>query len=365
MYIFNMIINNDSLMFLEKYLNTYSPVGYEVSGQKVWKSYISKYVDDILIDNYGNVVGVLNPNSSYKVVIEAHCDEISWYVNYISDDGFIYVTYNGGSDKSIALSKKVIIHTQDNAKVFGFFGSKAIHLKSRIDDKSIKLEDIFIDVGADSKRDVMKLGISVGDIVTYSNNFFLLNNKYFVGRALDNKIGGFVIAQVVRMLIENNITLPFCLYIVNSVQEEVGLHGAEMISYKLKPNVAIITDVTHDTYTPAIDKKLYGDIKCGLGPVINFAPSVHNVLRKNIIKLAKKNKISLQKLACSRYTGTDTDAFAYSREGVVSSLISIPMKYMHTTVEMVNKKDVEEIIKLFFYIIKDFDISTNYKYIVS
>jgi putative aminopeptidase FrvX len=353
--------NKQSLIFLEKYLNSNSPVGYEHNSQRIWKSYINKYIDDCIVDSYGTVVGVINPNNSYKVILEAHADEISWYVNYISEDGFIYVAYNGGSDKYIALSREVLIHTQNHLIVKGVFGAKAIHLRTGDDSKNISLDNIFIDVGVNSKEDVLNLGIAIGDVITYATNFFTLNNSYFVSKALDNKIGGFIIAEVLKKIVENNINLPFGLYIVNSVQEEVGLRGAQMITDKLKPDLAIITDVTHDTSVPIVNKKLLGDIKCGLGPVINHAPAIHNILRKNIINIANNMKIPFQQLCCSRYTGTDTDAFAYSNGGVVSALISTPLRYMHTTVEMVNKDDIEKTIELIFHVISHINPFENYK----
>jgi putative aminopeptidase FrvX len=190
----------------------------------------------------------------------------------------------------------------------------------------------------------------------------VLNDTYFVCRAIDNRIGGFMIAEVARMLKEQKVKLDFGLYITNSVQEEVGLRGAEMISQTIKPNVAIVTDVTHDTTTPMIDKKKEGEQKCGLGPVIAYAPAVQNNLRDLIIDTAEANKIPFQRAACSRLTGTDTDAFAYSNGGVASSLISLPLRYMHTTVEMVHKEDVAHVIQLIFESLKKIEKNHNFSY---
>jgi putative aminopeptidase FrvX len=192
------------------------------------------------------------------------------------------------------------------------------------------------------------MGIYVGCMITYPDEFFEMNNRYFVCRALDNRIGGFMIAEVARLLKENKKTIPFGLYITNSVQEEVGLYGADMIADTIKPNIAIVTDVTHDTTTPMIEKKKEGDQKCGDGPVIFFAPSVHHTIRELIIDTAKIKKIPYQRAAASRATGTDTDAFAHSNGGVPSALISLPLRYMHTTVEMVSKEDVGNVISLIY-----------------
>ncbi|WP_128152834.1 MULTISPECIES: M42 family metallopeptidase [Apibacter] len=357
------IINKKSIKFLEKYLNTPSPTGAESEGQKVWIDYIKPYVDVIQTDNYGTAYGVINPKAKYKVVIEAHADEISWFVNYITEEGLIYVVRNGGSDHMIAPSKKVNIHTKKGL-VEGVFGWPAIHTRNYTGvEEAPKVETIWVDCGASSKKEVEDLGIHVGCIITYPDEFFILNDSYFVCRALDNRVGGFMIAEVARLLKENNDKLSYGLYITNSVQEEVGLRGAEMITQTIKPDVAIVTDVTHDTTTPMIDKKKHGEIKCGSGPVISYAPAIQNNLRELIIESSEKNNIPFQRNACSRVTGTDTDAFAYSNGGIPSALISLPLRYMHTTVEMVHKNDVENVIKMIYYSLKNIKNEQSFKYL--
>lgn len=341
------IFKKTSLDFLEKYLNNASPTGYESEGQKLWMDYLKPYVDTFITDTYGTAVGIINPDAPYKVVIEGHSDEISWYVNYITNEGHIYVIRNGGSDHQIAPSKRVNIHTKKGI-VKGVFGWPAIHTRNRGKEETPKIENIFIDLGCSTKEEVEKLGVHVGCVITYPDDFMVLNENKFVCRALDNRMGGFMIAEVARLLKENKKTLPFGLYITNSVQEEVGLRGAEMITKTIPPNLAIVTDVCHDSTTPMIEKKVEGDTQIGKGPVITYAPAVQNNLRELIIKTAEDNKIPFQRLASSRVTGTDTDAFAYSNGGVASALISLPLRYMHTTVEMVHRDDVENVIKLIY-----------------
>ena len=355
------ILKKSSFEFLEKYLNNASPTGFEAEGQKLWMDYLKPYVDEFYTDTYGTAVGIINPKAAYKVVIEAHSDEISWFVNYITDNGLIYVIRNGGSDHQIATSRKVNIHTK-NGIVEGIFGWPAIHTRDRSNEQAPKLENICIDVGCTTKEEVEKLGIHVGCVITYPDQFFILNKDKFVCRALDNRIGGFMIAEVARLLKENKKELPFGLYITNAVQEEVGLRGAEMIAEHIKPNVAIVTDVTHDTSTPMIDKKKEGDVKIGKGPVITYAPAVQNKLRELIIDTAEKKEIPFQRLAASRMTGTDTDAFAYSNSGVASSLISLPLRYMHTTVETVHQKDVENVIKLIYNSLLEIKADDDFSY---
>jgi len=241
----------------------------------------------------------------------------------------------------------VNIHTKKGI-VKGVFGWPAIHTRNRAKEEAPKPENIFIDIGAKDKKEVEKMGVHVGCVITYPDEFHILNKDKFVCRALDNRMGGFMIAEVARLLHENKKKLPFGLYITNSVQEEIGLRGAQMITERIQPNVAIVTDVTHDTTTPMIDKKKEGHIELGKGPVIAYAPAVQQKLRDLIIATAEKKKIDFQRAALSRATGTDTDAFAYSNGGVASALISLPLRYMHTTVEMVHKKDVESVINLIY-----------------
>ncbi|OCB70242.1 M42 family metallopeptidase [Flavobacterium crassostreae] len=355
------ILKPSSISFLEKYLNNASPTGFEAAGQKIWMEYLKPYVDTFITDTYGTAVGVINPDAPYKVVIEGHADEISWYVNYITDEGFIYVIRNGGSDHQIAPSKRVDIHTKKGI-VKGVFGWPAIHTRNRDKEENASISNIFIDLGCQSKEEVEKLGVHVGCVVTYPDEFMVLNQNKFVCRAIDNRMGGFMIAEVARLLHENNIKLPFGLYITNSVQEEVGLRGAEMITQTIKPNVAIVTDVCHDTTTPMIEKKIEGDTKIGNGPVITYAPAVQNNLRELILTTAQQNNIPFQRLASSRVTGTDTDAFAYSNGGVASALISLPLRYMHTTVEMVHREDVENVIQLIYQTLLKLENNESFSY---
>jgi putative aminopeptidase FrvX len=356
------IITPQSEKFLHKYLNNASPTGFEWEGQKLWLEYLKPYIDEWHLDNYGTAYGVINPGKDYRVVIEGHADEISWFVNYIGEDGFINVIRNGGSDHQIAPSKRVNIHTKKGV-VQGVFGWPAIHTRRGDDAKlTAKIENIFIDVGAKDAEEVKAMGIHVGCVITYEDELRVMNNRYYCGRALDNRMGGFCIAEVARLLKENKIELPYSLYIVNSVQEEIGLRGAQMIADNIKPHVAIVTDVTHDTHTPLLTKKKIGDVKSGDGPSVTYGPAVHNKLLDLIIDAAEANKIPFQREAASRSTGTDTDAFAYSNGGVPSALISLPLRYMHTTVEMAHKDDVEAVIKLIYESLLKIENNHNFKY---
>jgi putative aminopeptidase FrvX len=247
--------------------------------------------------------------------------------------------------------------------VKGVFGWPAIHVRVAGKEQAPSLKNIFVDVGCNSMEEVLELGVHVGSVITFEDDFMVLNKKWYTGRALDNRIGGFMIAQIARRFKEKKIKLPFGLYIVNAVQEEIGLRGAQMIAQRIKPHLALVTDVCHDTSSPMYEKKKSGDQKCGKGPVLTYGPAVHNNVLNMLIEVAEKNKIPFQRAATSRTTGTDTDAFAYSNEGVPSALISLPLKYMHTTVETAHQDDVENVIQLMFDFLLKLESGHNFSYL--
>jgi putative aminopeptidase FrvX len=359
------ILTNHSLNFLKNYINNASPVGFESSGQKLWLEYLKPYVHSNFSDTYGTAVGVINPKAAFKIVLEAHADEISWFVNYVTPEGLLYLKRNGGVDHQIAPGQRVLIHGK-KGPVKAVFGWPAIHTRlgnPEAKEPQPKVENLFLDSGARNKKETEDLGIHIGAVVTYQEGFEELAYDYFIGRAFDNRIGGFMIAETARLLKENKKQLPYGLYIVNAVQEEVGLRGAEMIARRIKPNVAIITDVTHDTATPMVNKIIEGDIVCGKGPSLAYGPAVHNKLLAVVQATAEKNKIPVQLRTVSRSTGTDTDSFAYANEGCPSVLISIPLRYMHTTVEMLHKSDIEQTIKLMYETLLRLNPQTNLSYL--
>lgn len=358
------ILTENSWVFLRNYINNASPVGFETWGQKLWIEYLKPYVDEHYVDPYGTAVGIVNPGNKFKVVIEAHADEISWFVNYITTDGLLYVKRNGGVDHQTAPASRVIIHGK-KGPVKAVFGWPAIHTRIGNDQKETqpRIDNIWLDCGARNRKEVEALGVHVGAVVTYQDGFDELANGNYIGRAFDNRIGGFMIAEVARLIKENKKKLPFGLYVVNAVQEEIGLRGAEMIARRIKPDIAIVTDVTHDTTTPMINKNIEGDVQTGKGPSLSYAPAVHNKLLALVEKVAADKKIPVQWRALSRSTGTDTDSFAYSNDGCPSVLISIPLRYMHTTVEMLHKDDIEQTIRLMYETLLTLTPKTNLAYL--
>ncbi len=359
------LLNEQSHLFLRNYLNNASPTGFESSGQKLWLEYLQPYIDKQFVDPYGTAVGIINPEAPFKVVIEAHADEISWFVNYVTDQGLIYLKRNGGVDHQIAPSMRVIIHGK-KGPVKAVFGWPAIHTRlsnPEQKEQAPKVDNLWLDCGARNKKEVEELGIHIGAVATYEDGFEELAYNYYIARAMDNRIGGFMIAEIARLLKQNKKKLPYALYVVNAVQEEIGLRGAEMVARRIKPNIAIITDVTHDTTTPMINKMIEGDCSCGKGPVMCYGPAVHTKLLHFAEAVAEKNKIAYQMRTVSRSTGTDTDSFAYANDGCPSVLISIPLRYMHTTVEMLHKDDIENTIRLIYETLLELTPETNLSYL--
>ncbi len=355
-------MKKESKEFLKEYLNNPAPSGFEakMGSQKIWADYIGQYVNDVYLDNYGNAVAVVGDmDSEYKVVIEAHADEIAWYVNYIDEKGFIKVIRNGGSDFLIAPSMRVNLWTKKGA-VTGIFGHPAIHVHKN--EHKVNLDTIFVDVGATSKQEVLDMGIEVGTPITFQDGYMELGDKWICGRALDNKIGGFMIAEVARKLYEKEITLPYQLHIINAVQEEVGLRGAKMIAENIKPDVAFVVDVCHDTTPPCYNESKEGVTVAGKGGVLTVAPAVHNNVLDFVRETLDKNSIPYQMSASTNSTGTDTDAFAYTGKGTPSCLISLPLRYMHTTVETCSKEDIKLIIKSFVEILKNIEDKQEFAY---
>jgi putative aminopeptidase FrvX len=338
-------MREQSLSFLRTLVNTPSPVGHEVRGQRVWLDYAKQFADETFSDAYGNCVAVLNKGGSPRLMLAAHADEIAMAVNYIDDDGFIYVRKMGGVDAAITKAQRVVIHTR-GGPVNGVVGNVAPHLmKEEKEPKPPKIHDLFIDIGVASRKDAENL-VRVGDPITLVDEFELLRNDLAVARAFDNLIGTFAVAEALRLLKESKAALHAEVCAVSNVQEEVGLLGARQIAYSLEPDVALVVDVTHATDYPTVSKAQHGDVKIGKGPAITHGGCNHPEVVARIEAVAKAKKIPLQHEAMSSTSGTDTDAIFWTRGGIASALISLPNRYMHSPVEVVSLKDLELIPQL-------------------
>jgi len=339
-------MREQSLNFLRTLVNTPSPTGHEVRGQRVWLDYVKRFADETFSDAYGNCVAVLNKGGSPRLMLAAHADEIAMAVNYISDDGFIYVRKMGGIDAAITKAQRVTIHTR-NGPVKGVVGNVAPHL-SRCDDdkpKVPKIHDLFIDIGVSSRKDAEKV-IRIGDPITLVDEFDILRDDLAVARAFDNRIGTFAVAEALRLLSESKGKLAPEICAVSNVQEEVGLLGARQIAYSLKPDIALVVDVTHATDYPTVSKAQHGDIKVGQGPALTHGGCNHPDVVARLESVAKTKKIPIQHEAMSSTSGTDTDVIFWTRGGIASALVSLPNRYMHSPVEVVSLKDLQQIPEL-------------------
>jgi endoglucanase len=335
-----------SLNFLRTLVNTPSPTGHEVRGQRVWLDYVKAFADETWSDAYGNCVAVQNKGGSPRLMLAAHADEIAMAVNYINDEGFVYVRKMGGIDAAITRAQRVCIHTRDGA-VKGVVGNVAPHLSKHDDDKHRppKIHDLFIDIGAADRKEAEEL-VRVGDPITLVDEFETLRKDLVVARAFDNRIGTFAVAEALRLLKESKTKLAPEICAVSNVQEEVGLLGARQIAYSLKPDIALVVDVTHATDYPTVNKAQHGDIKIGKGPAITHGGCNHPEVVARLEAVAKTKKIPLQHEAMSATSGTDTDVIFWTRGGIASALVSLPNRYMHSPVELVSLKDLEKIPEL-------------------
>lgn len=342
---FQNMIDKNAAAFLEELLITPSPTGFESRGQKVWTQYAGKYADEVETDAYGSAFAKLTVAGAGKtIMLEAHCDEIGMIIQHVDESGFISVNKLGGSDPAIARAKKVFIHTRKGL-VTGIIGNTAVHLQDRDNQKQPGWKDLFIDIGAQNREEALKM-VQVGDPVTYTDDFEYLSDDLLSGRALDNRIGGFIIAEAFRRLASRKKDLKVNVAALNAVQEEIGGFGARMMSYRLMPDAALVTDVTHATDTPGINQKEHGRIKLGEGPSITHGAASHPKLVERIGKIAEQKKIPLQHEAAGIRTGTDTDSIYYQQSGIPSALISLPLRYMHSPVELASMEDVNHLISL-------------------
>ena len=345
--------------FLKRYINTPSPVGFEfiLGGQVVWLNEVKKYTEKTKIDTYGNIYAYCGDlNANYTVILDAHGDEISWLVSEITKGGFLKVVKNGGSDLQIAPSTRVNVWLENGIPISGVFGHPPIHISER--PEKIEIKNLFIDVGARTYDEVISMGIEVGNPITPQDGYMGLGDNFITGRALDDKLGGYINLMVLKKLKENNINLPYELIIINSVQEEIGLKGAAIASFNINPDVALIVDVCHAEDSPAYKSKQY---LSGDGTILTVAPSVHNKLLRFIKKILSENNIKYKMMSRSGSSGTNTDSYAYPL-GCPSSLFSIPLAYMHTTVETVHKCDIQSTIDAIYNTLINLSPEVDLKY---
>jgi putative aminopeptidase FrvX len=332
----------ESLQFLTKLLNTPTPSSDEARGQRVWLDYVKSFADKVETDTYGNAIALLNPKGTPKIMVEGHADEIAFQIGYIDDDGFIWFSGVGGHDPGLARGQRVHIHGR-HGEVLGVIGALAIHMQDRSKKADVpELHDLFIDIGAANRKEAEER-VAVGDLITYIVGWQQLNGDIYIARACDNRIGTFVAAEVLRLCKKAGKKLKAQVVAASAIGEENGLFGAQMIGYSVRPDAALVIDVGQATDIPITNKKRFGDVRLGKGPILSRGSVNHPVLVKRLEDVANKKKITFQRGIDPRRSGTDADAIFLQRGGIATTAIGVPNRYMHTPVEAVHLGDLENL----------------------
>lgn len=342
--------------FLFKLLETPSPTGFEMGGQQIWADWIKAYASDVTCDSYGSTWATLPGKSKRTIMLESHADEIGYMIKHIDAKGFIRIDRIGGSDAATGRGRRLNI-LGDKGIVPGIIGNTAIHLRrdEHGSEKAPAVHDLWVDVGASNAEEVATLGLRVGHPAVYQDGPMELAHKRLISRALDNRIGGYIIAQAMKRISQAKKKPAFTLICLNAVQEEIGGNGAMMATYRLNPDACICLDVTHATDTPGIDPKKFGAVTLGGGPTLSHGTANHPHVVQRLIEVAEKTKIPIQHEASSRFTGTDTDKIFHSREGIPSALVSLPLRCMHSVVETAHLDDIENTIELLAAFVSSLD----------
>lgn len=336
-------MNQDSRQFLKELLETPSPSGFEQEAAKLWRERVKSAADELIPDVHGNSIAVLNPKAKFKFMLAGHIDEIGLMIMHIDEKGFIYVGQIGGMDVALLIGQRVKILTR-KGPVRGVVGRKAIHtMKPDERKKGVEMENIWVDIGAKDKKDAQKK-VEIGDPMVVDVQCLPVENDRIISRATDDKSGAFVVSEVIRALSKRKLNIS--VIGVATVQEEVGLRGATTSSYSVHPHAGIAIDVTFASDHPETDPKKLGEVKLGGGPVLHRGCNINPVMDREMVKIAKKHKIPYQMTGDPRATGTDANAMQLSREGVATSLVSVPNRYMHSPVEMLSIKDIDNTVKL-------------------
>ena len=326
--------------FLDELLTTPSPTGYETAGQRVWIDYVSEFADDIQTDEYGNAVATVEGGEP-EIAIAGHADEIGFLVRRIDDDGFIQMARLGGSDRTVTRGQHVTIHGEE--PVSGVVGQNAIHLRDAGKEEYDEIREQRIDIGAEDGEAAREL-VEVGDPITFSSTIEELQGSLVAARGMDNRVGTFVAAETLRAAAEADVDAT--IHAVSTVQEEVGLKGAQMVGFDLDPDAAIAVDVTHATDYPNAPSDRAADVELGGGPVVSRGTTNHPVVVEAVREAADDADVDIQLEAAGIRTGTDADAFFVQRGGIPSLNVGLPNRYMHTPVEVVDTEDLTASVEL-------------------
>ncbi len=332
--------------FLKALIETPSPSGFEARAQQIVRRRMEAFTPDVETDVHGNVIGRLNRGAPFRVMLAGHCDEIGFLVQHVSDEGFLYVQPVGGIDLALMPGRRVFVHTA-KGRVLGVIGKKPVHLMTAEERKkeAPKAHELWVDIGAKGKKDA-RGRVEIGDIVTVAEGLERMGKDLAVSRAFDDKIGAFIVTEVLGRLSRRKGFDRVEVAAVSTVQEEIGLRGARTSAYGIDPHVGVAVDVGFASDQPGAEKKIVGDIKLGAGPILHKGPNINPVVGRLLMDVAKRNKIPYQLKAEARATGTDANVMQISRAGVAAGLVGVPNRYMHTPVEMISLKDAHNAIRL-------------------
>ncbi len=348
-------MRTESLSFLRRLLDTPSPSGFEHNGQRIWLEYVKPLATKTWSDPYGNCFAELLPASgnapnTRTIAVCGHADEIGLMVNHVDAQGFVYCKAIGGIDSGSIVGKRIQFRSTVagvTEPVIGLVGATAIHLQDKDASAKVrKVHELFIDVGSKDLAATMAR-LNIGDAGVFLDQSMMLSDELIVARALDNRIGTFVAAETLRLLAEKHALLNVRVVAVSTVQEEVGLNGAAMIAESLRPDIALVTDVGHATDSPGISHAQHGQFKMGEGPKIAVGGALHPAVVARLIEAAAQKSVALQRAATPGRSGTDTDAIFLRAGGIPCGLLSLPIRYMHTTVELGNTRDLRQISEVF------------------
>ncbi len=336
-------MQKESLAFLEELMETISPSGYEEEAMKVWKKRTARFAPGVKSDVHGNSIAVLNKGGAPRVMLAGHADEIGYMIKYVDKKGYVYFDAIGGIDPHLVPGERVWIKS-GGKRVLGVIGRKPIHLLESEERKKVAtLDKLWMDIGARDEKQAAK-EVAVGDPAVPAVGFEVLREDKVVARGFDDKAGAFVVSEVLRLLAGKKMRAS--VHGVATVQEELGLRGATTSAFGIDPRVGIAIDVTFATDCPGIEKKKVGDIKIGGGPVISRGANINHKIFDLLVKTARKERIPYQVEGAPRATGTDANVIQLTRAGVAAGLVSVPNRYMHTPVELVSLKDLENTARL-------------------
>ncbi|ELK45948.1 MULTISPECIES: M20/M25/M40 family metallo-hydrolase [unclassified Halobacillus] len=333
-------MNEDRLNFLLELLTTPSPSSMEMEIQKKWIADMEEAADEIRTDNAGNAIAVLNPDADFKILLAGHCDEIALVINRIDEQGYLHFDKMGGINPKAAVGMKVRVLGEEK-ELTGVIGVNAQHHGGLKGDFGV--EDLFIDCGAKSKDEIAEY-VQIGDLAVYKREPEILMDRYIAGRGLDNRTGQFIVGEVLRRLKDKKLRVG--VYAASTVNEETNMGGAYFAAAGIQPNMAIACDVTFATDYPGVNKSKYGDVRLDGGPVLAKGAPINRKINKWLERSAKKLNMDVQYELTPRMTGTDADKMRLTGSGVPVSLVSLPLRYMHSPVETVSMKDIEEEIEL-------------------